>query len=63
VERRNGQLASVLRDACGIIFIEYYKAFLERLNDEIKKKRPHLQKVLGHQDNAPVTNQSKPRPN
>jgi transposase len=28
---------------------------LERLNDEIKKKQPHLkeEKVLFHQDNAP----------
>jgi hypothetical protein len=53
VERRNAQLASVLRDARGIIFIdyfekgqtinsEYYIALLERLSDEIKKKRPHF---------------------
>jgi hypothetical protein len=53
VKRRNGQLVSVLRDARGIIFIdylemgqtinsEYYMALLELLNDEIKKKRPHL---------------------
>jgi [histone H3]-lysine36 N-dimethyltransferase SETMAR len=67
VERRNGQLASVLRDARGFIFIdylekghainsEYYIALLERSNDEIKKKRPHLKKkkVVFHQDNAPV---------
>jgi hypothetical protein len=49
VERHNGQLASVLRDARGIIFIDYlengqtinrkyYMALLERFNDEIKKK-------------------------
>jgi IS1 family transposase len=49
VERHNGQLASVLRDARGILFIDYlekgqtikkkyYMALLERLNDEIKKK-------------------------
>jgi [histone H3]-lysine36 N-dimethyltransferase SETMAR len=33
---------------------EYYIALLERLNAEIKKKRPHLKKkkVLFHQDNA-----------
>jgi hypothetical protein len=46
VERRNGQLASVLWDAHGIVFIdylekglnsEYYMALLEHLNDEIKK--------------------------
>jgi [histone H3]-lysine36 N-dimethyltransferase SETMAR len=54
VEKRNGQLASVLWDA--IIFIdylengqtinnEYYMVLLERLNDEIKKKTvPHLKK-------------------
>jgi hypothetical protein len=54
-------------DARGIIFIfylekgqtinsEYYIALLERLTDEIKKKRPHLKKkkVLFFQDNAPV---------
>jgi hypothetical protein len=55
MERPNGQLASVLRDARGITFIDYLDkgqtinneyniAFLERLNDEIKKKRPHLKK-------------------
>jgi hypothetical protein len=55
VERRNGQLASVLGYARDIIFIDYlekaqiinskhYMALLERLNDEIKKKRPHLKK-------------------
>jgi 5S rRNA maturation endonuclease (ribonuclease M5) len=49
VERRNGQLASVLWDARVIIFIDYFKkgqiinsecnmALLEYLNDEIKKK-------------------------
>jgi hypothetical protein len=49
VERRNGQLASVLWDALVTIFIdyfekgqninsEYYMALLEHLNDEIKKK-------------------------
>jgi hypothetical protein len=48
VERRNGQLASVLWEVRGIIFIdylkksqtinsEYYMALLERLTDEIKK--------------------------
>jgi [histone H3]-lysine36 N-dimethyltransferase SETMAR len=33
-----------------------YIALLERLNDEIHKKRPHFKKkkVLFHQDNAPV---------
>jgi [histone H3]-lysine36 N-dimethyltransferase SETMAR len=61
VERRNGQLASVLRDARGIIFIDYLEkdqsihseyniSLLERLNDKFKKKRPHLKKkkVLFH---------------
>jgi hypothetical protein len=41
----NGQLASILWDARDIIFIDYLeKALLERLNDEIKQKRPHLKK-------------------
>jgi [histone H3]-lysine36 N-dimethyltransferase SETMAR len=45
VERCKGQLASVL---------QYYIALLKRLNDEIKKKRPHLKKkkVLFYQNNA-----------
>jgi len=45
-------MASVFWDAPGIIFIdylqkgrtdtgEYYAALLDKLNDEIKKKRPH----------------------
>jgi hypothetical protein len=49
MERRNGQLASVLWNARDVIIIdylekgqtinsEYYMALLERLNDEIKKK-------------------------
>jgi len=59
-------LASVFWDAYRIIFIDYlekgktinsdyYIALLERLKDEIAKKRPHLKKknVLFHQDNAP----------
>lgn len=59
-------MASVFWDARGIIFIDYLKkgqtinsdyyiALLERLQDEIAKKRPHLKKkkVLFHQDNAP----------
>jgi hypothetical protein len=55
VERCNGQLASVFWYVRGIIFIDYlekgqtinskyYIALLERLNDEIQKKRPHLKK-------------------
>src|SRR5436190_22178427 len=60
-------MASVFWDARGIIFIdylqkgktingEYYANLLQRLSDEIKKKRAHLakKKVLFHQDNAPV---------
>lgn len=60
-------MASVFWDVRGIIFIdypqkgktingEYYVNLLQRLSDEIKKKRPHLakKKVLFHQDNAPV---------
>lgn len=59
-------MASVFWDAHGIIFIDYlgkgktinsdyYIALLQRLKDEIAKKRPHLKKkkVLFHQDNAP----------
>ncbi|KAM8702311.1 hypothetical protein ACLKA7_004975 [Drosophila subpalustris] len=59
-------MASVFWDAHGIIFIDYlqkgqtinsdyYMALLERLKDEIAKKRPHMakKKVLFHQDNAP----------
>jgi len=50
----------------GVIFIdylekghtinsEYYTALLERLKDEIAKKRPHMAKknILFYQDNAP----------
>jgi 5S rRNA maturation endonuclease (ribonuclease M5) len=54
VERRNGQLASVLWDARVIIFIdylekgqninsEYYMALLEHLNAEIKKKTAEVE--------------------
>ena len=59
-------MVSVFWDAHGIIFIdylqkgrtitgEYYAALLDKLNDEIKKKRPHMakKKVLYHHDNAP----------
>ncbi|KAM8718589.1 hypothetical protein ACLKA7_001318 [Drosophila subpalustris] len=59
-------MASVFWDAHGIIFIDYlqkgqtinsdyYMALLERLKDEIAKKRPHMakKKVLFHQHNAP----------
>jgi hypothetical protein len=55
-------MASVFWDARGIMLIdylekgytinsEYYIALLKQLNDEIKKKRPHLKKkqVLFHQ--------------
>lgn len=60
-------MATVFWDAQGILFIdylqkgrtitgEYYAALLERLNDELEKKRPHLakKKVLFLQDNAKV---------
>jgi histone-lysine N-methyltransferase SETMAR len=67
VEKSAGKvMATVFWDSCGIIFIdylekgktitgEYYAALLDRLNNEIKQKRPHLvkKKVLFHQDNAP----------
>lgn len=59
-------MASVFWDAHGILFIDYlekgrtinsdyYIALLERLKDEIAKKRPHMakKKVRFHQDNAP----------
>lgn len=59
-------MASVFWDSHGIIFIDYlekgktitgayYASLLDRLNDEIKKKRPHLakKKILFHDDNAP----------
>lgn len=59
-------MASVFWDSQGIIFIDYlekgktinsdyYIALLDRLNEEIAKKRPHLKKkkILFHQDNAP----------
>jgi [histone H3]-lysine36 N-dimethyltransferase SETMAR len=65
-------MTSVFWYARGILFIddlekgqtinsEYYIALLERLNDEIKKKRPHLKnkKVLFSQDNASVHKSTK----
>lgn len=60
-------MASIFWDAHGVILIDYlekgrtitgdyYVALLDRLNDEIKKKRPHMakKKVLFHHDNAPA---------
>jgi histone-lysine N-methyltransferase SETMAR len=60
-------MATVFWDARGIIYIdylppkttitgEYYAGVLDRFNDALVKKRPHLQrkKVLFHQDNARV---------
>jgi hypothetical protein len=62
-------MASVFWDSRGIIFIDYLEkgqtikseyniALLERLNDEIKKKRPHLKKkkVLFQQDKTIIQN-------
>ena len=59
-------MAPVFWDAHSILFIDYlekgipinsdyYMELLDRLNAEIKKKRPHMQKkkVLFHQDDAP----------
>lgn len=59
-------MASVFWDAHGILFIDYlekgktinsdyYCALLDRLKEEIAKKRPHMKKkkLLFHQDNAP----------
>lgn len=60
-------MATVFWDSQGVIFIDflekgktitgaYYAALLERFNEELMKKRPHLakKKVLFHQDNAPA---------
>jgi hypothetical protein len=76
VERRNGQLSSILWDAHGNIFIdylekaqtinsEYYMALLERLNDEIKKKTALFEeeKCCFIKTINCVTNQSKRRQN
>ena len=59
-------IASVFWDAYRVIFINYlekgrritrayYAALLDRLVDEIRKKRPHLKKkkIIFHYDNAP----------
>ena len=59
-------MASVFWDSHGVIFIDYlekgrtitvayWAALLDRLVDEITKKRPHLKKkkILFHGDNAP----------
>ena len=43
----------VLSDRQSIIGA-YYASLLHRLSGEIKKKRPHLKKILLHQDNARV---------
>jgi histone-lysine N-methyltransferase SETMAR len=58
-------MATVFWDSYGIIFVdylekdktingEYYAGLLQRLDTEIKNKRPHLakKKILFHQDNA-----------
>ena len=60
-------MASVFWNAHGVIFIDYlakgrtitrayYAALLDRLFDEIRKKRPHLKmkKIFFHDDNAPL---------
>ncbi|XP_023241076.1 histone-lysine N-methyltransferase SETMAR-like isoform X2 [Centruroides sculpturatus] len=49
-------MASVFWVAPKKINGKYYANLLQRLSDEIKKKRPHLakKKMLFHQDNAPV---------
>jgi len=64
-------MASVFWDAHGIIFIDYLQkgrsygrvlcSVIGQLNDEIKKKRPHMvkKKVLYHHDNAPSHTSSK----
>ena len=63
----NKVMATVFWDARGVIHIdylqkgrtingEYYTNLLDRFNEDLKKKRPHLakKKVLFHQDNARV---------
>jgi len=65
-QKRNNRLGRLFWDTHGILFIDYlekgktintdyYCALLERLKDEIAKKRPHMKKkkILFHQDNAP----------
>ena len=58
-------MATVFWDARGIIHTDYlekgqtitgayYASLLHRLSGEIKKKCPHLKKILFHKDNAPV---------
>jgi transposase len=71
VERRNGQMARLWHQYSEMRVVLYSSitskrakpsiALFERLNDEIKKKRPNLKKkkVLFHQDNAPVHNSIK----
>jgi hypothetical protein len=73
VEKRSGQLASVIWDVRGIKFIDYLEkcrtinseynmALLERLNDEIKKKTVPFEEKQCCFMNC-VTNQSKQRQN
>ena len=62
----NKVMATVFWDVRGVIHIdylqkgiindEYYTNLLERINEDLKKKRPHLakEKVIFHQDNARV---------
>ncbi|QQP51330.1 Mariner transposase [Caligus rogercresseyi] len=63
----NKVMATVFWDARGVIHIdylqkgrtmngEYYTSLLDRFNEDLKKKRPHLakKKVIFHQDNARV---------
>ena len=56
---------TVFWDARGIIYIDYlergqtitgvyYTSLLHRLSEEVKKKRPHLKKILFHQDKERV---------
>ena len=41
-------------EKCQTITGAYYASLLHRLSEEIKKKRPHLKKILFHQDNTRV---------
>ena len=65
VKSANKFMATVFWDARGMIYIDhlekektitgaYYALLLHLSSEEIKKKRPHLKKILFHQDNVRV---------
>ena len=64
-ERAPKKAKTVFWDARGIVYTDYlkkgqtitrayYRSLLHRLSEEIKKKRPHLKKILFHQNNAHI---------